>query len=145
MSQRSEINRMDAATGLAMLAREMAEEIAVFSFADQTVRVPARRGFALRDAIVGSQLRGGTMLGQAVRQALQQEVGGDRLIVITDEQAHDAADWSAVPMRTWLVNVASYQPAVAAPSARLHRVDGFSEAVLDYIATMEAEVLPAGA
>src|SRR6185369_14736806 len=66
LSARSEMKRMDAAYGLAILLREICEEVAVYSFSDKTKLVPARRGFALRDAINSSQPHSGTMLGQAV-------------------------------------------------------------------------------
>jgi 60 kDa SS-A/Ro ribonucleoprotein len=50
--------------------------------------VPARRGFALRDAIDASQRHNSTQLGDAVEK-LNRNEKYDRLIVITDEQAHD--------------------------------------------------------
>jgi 60 kDa SS-A/Ro ribonucleoprotein len=55
LSRRSEMQRTDAASGLAVLLREIGEKVAVFSFSDNLVEVPARRGFALRDAIDASQ------------------------------------------------------------------------------------------
>ena len=66
LSHRSEMQRTDAAYGLAVLVREIAEKAAVFSFSDRIVEVPARRGFALRDAIDASQPHSGTLLGNAV-------------------------------------------------------------------------------
>src|SRR6201987_1438716 len=51
LSRRSEMQRTDAAYGLAVLLREIGERVAVFSFSDNLVEVPPRRGFALRDAI----------------------------------------------------------------------------------------------
>ena len=51
LSRRSEMLRTDAAYGLAVLLREIGERVAVYSFSDNLVEVPARRGFALRDAI----------------------------------------------------------------------------------------------
>jgi hypothetical protein len=66
LSRRSEMQRTDAAYGLAVLVREIAEKAAVYSFSDRVVEVPARRGFALRDAIDASQRHNGTLLGKAV-------------------------------------------------------------------------------
>ncbi len=60
------MQRTDAAYGLAVLVREIAEKAAVYSFSDRIVEVPARRGFALRDAIDASQRHNGTLLGNAV-------------------------------------------------------------------------------
>jgi 60 kDa SS-A/Ro ribonucleoprotein len=43
---RSEMLRMDAACGLAVLLREVCEAVEVYSFSDKLVRIPSRRGFA---------------------------------------------------------------------------------------------------
>ena len=45
----------------------------MFSFSDNLVEVPARRGFALRDAIDISQAHNGTMLGKAVGELNQKQ------------------------------------------------------------------------
>src|SRR5438477_642325 len=66
LSKRSEMQRTDAAYGLALLVREIAEKAVVYSFSDHLVEVPARRGFALRDAIDASQPHNATLLGSAV-------------------------------------------------------------------------------
>src|SRR5450755_4697686 len=86
LSRRSEMQRTDAAYGLAVLLREIGEKVAVYSFSDELAEVPARRGFALRDAIDTSQRHNSTQLGKAVEQ-LNKKEQCDRLIVITDEQA----------------------------------------------------------
>src|SRR6202041_3644722 len=88
LARRSEMQRTDAAYGLAVLLREIAEKVAVYSFPDNLVEVPARRGFALRDAIDASQGHKSAQLGNAVEK-LKRNEKCDRLIVITDEQAHD--------------------------------------------------------
>jgi len=132
LARRSEMLRMDAACGLAVLLREVCEAVEVYSFSDKLVRVPSRRGFALRDAIVSSQPHGGTQLGHAlgkVREAY------DRIIVITDEQSHDRVP--APGGRGYVVNVASAQNGVGY-GAWTH-IDGWSEAVVDYIRSLEVE------
>ena len=53
LSARSEMTRMDVACSLAMIGREMFEDLRVFTFSNSLVEVPGRRGFALRDAITG--------------------------------------------------------------------------------------------
>jgi 60 kDa SS-A/Ro ribonucleoprotein len=65
---RSELQRTDAAYGSDVLLREIGEKVAVFSFSDNLVEVPARRGFALRDAIDASQRHNGTCLGKALEE-----------------------------------------------------------------------------
>jgi len=126
LSGRSQMRRMDAAAGLAVLLREIAEEVSVYTFSEQLVRVPARRGFALRDAIVQSQPHTATYLGKALEELHESY---DRLIVITDEQSHDRV--LAPSGRGYVVNVASYRNGVGY-SAWTH-IDGWSEAVVEYI------------
>src|SRR6185369_13360219 len=112
LSRRSEMLRTDAAYGLAVLLREIGDRVNVYSFSDNLVEVPARRGFALRDAIDQSQAHSGTYLGKAVEDLNRRAAKGkderyDRLIVVTDEQAHDT-----VPNPSgngYVVNLASYK------------------------------------
>jgi len=131
LSARSEMQRTDAAYGLAILLREIAEELAVFSFSDRCVRVPARRGFALRDAIDASQPHGSTYLGRALEEIREPY---DRLIVITDEQSHDR-----VPDpqgQGYMINVASYKNGVG--YGQWTHIDGWSESVIGYIRELES-------
>jgi 60 kDa SS-A/Ro ribonucleoprotein len=132
LSQRSEMQRTDAAYGLAVLLREIGEKVAVFSFSDALVEVPARRGFALRDAIANSQRHNGTQLGYAVSE-LNRNHGYDRLIVITDEQAHDTVP--APQGNGYVVNVASCKNGVG--YGKWTHIDGWSESVVEYIHALE--------
>ncbi len=132
LSQRSEMQRTDAAYGLAVLLREIGEKVAVFSFSDKLVEVPARRGFALRDAIDRSQPHSSTMLGQAVDE-LNRKQSYDRLIVITDEQAHDRVPKPAG--KGYVINVASYKNGVG--YGKWTHIDGWSESVVEYIRELE--------
>jgi 60 kDa SS-A/Ro ribonucleoprotein len=132
LARRSEMLRMDAACGLAVLLREVCETVEVYSFSDKLVRVPSRRGFALRDAIVSSQPHGGTQLGHALTSLRESY---DRIIVITDEQSHDRVP--APHGRGYVINVASARNGVGY-GAWTH-IDGWSEAVVDYLHSLEAE------
>jgi 60 kDa SS-A/Ro ribonucleoprotein len=132
LSRRSEMQRTDAAYGLAVLLREIAEKVAVYSFSDNLVEVPARRGFALRDAIDASQRHNSTQLGNAVEK-LSRDEKCDRLIVITDEQAHDKVP--APSGKGYLINVASYKNGVG--YGKWMHIDGWSEAVIGYIRALE--------
>jgi 60 kDa SS-A/Ro ribonucleoprotein len=130
LSAQSEMTRAEAACGLAILAREVCDEVEIFTFSQNVVKVPPRRGFALRDAIINSQPHGSTYLGKAVTEIDRK---GDRLVVFTDEQSHDAV--SDPKARGTIVNVASYQHGVGhGPWTRVH---GFSEAVVAWIAASE--------
>ena len=80
LSSRSEMLRTDAAYGLAVLLREIAEKVSVYTFSDETTRIPARRGFALRDAMESSLRHGGTRLGAALDSITERY---DRIIVGT--------------------------------------------------------------
>lgn len=132
MSARSDMTRLDAACGLAIIAREVCEDVAVVTFSTQAMVVPPRRGFALRDAIVNSQQHGGTYLGAAITAVLPSKP--DRLIVITDEQSADAVP--APTCRGYMLNVASNKNGVG--YGAWNKIDGFSEAVVRYIAESEA-------
>lgn len=130
MSGKSEATRIDTACGLAILLREICEDVSVYTFSDNLVLVPPRHGFALRDAINGSQNHHGTCLGGALNSLKEQY---DRLIVITDEQSHDR-----VPNpkgKGYMINVASYKNGVGYGSWT--HIDGFSESVIKYIIELE--------
>jgi hypothetical protein len=132
LSRRSEMHRTDAACGLAVLLCEISEKVSVFSFSDDLVEVPARRGFALRDAIDASQRHNSTQLGKAV-ESLNQKENYDRLIVISDEQAHDAVP--GPKGKGYVINVASYRNGVG--YGKWIHIDGWSESVVDYIRRLE--------
>jgi hypothetical protein len=134
LSSKSDMNRIDAAAALGILLREICESVDVYTFSQSTVAVPARRGFALRDAINASQPHSTTYLGAAIQHA--DNAGHyDRLNVLTDEQSHDA-----VPDphgRAYIINVASERNGVA--YNRTVHITGWSEAVIDFIAAYERD------
>ncbi|HTT17424.1 MAG TPA: TROVE domain-containing protein [Candidatus Sulfotelmatobacter sp.] len=132
LSRRSEMQRTDAAYGLAVLLREIGEKVAVFSFSDHFVEVPAHRGFALRDAIDRSQPHNSTQLGKAIEE-LNHKEKYDRLIVITDEQAHDQV--RAPNNKGYVINVASYKNGVG--YGKWTHIDGWSESVIEYLRALE--------
>ena len=130
LSHRAEMRRNDAGYGLAVLLREIAESVSIYSFSDNLVRVPNRSGFALRDAINASQPHNGTYLGKAV-SGIDEKY--DRLIVITDEQAHDTVPNPKA--RGYVINVASYKNGVG--YGHWMHIDGWSEAIIEYIRAAE--------
>ena len=133
LSERSKMTRLDAACGLAILAREICEHVKIFSFSNSVVLVPPRRGFALRDVLLNSQPHGGTYLGQAVETIFKEVRKAKRLIVLTDEQSHDP-----VPAPRWtgyMINLASNRNGVGYGSWK--HIDGWSEAVITYIQELE--------
>jgi 60 kDa SS-A/Ro ribonucleoprotein len=130
LSSRSEMLRTDAAYGLAVLLREIAEKVSIYTFSDETKRIPARRGFALRDAMESSLRHGGTRLGAAL-DSIKDDY--DRIVVVTDEQSHDRV--SAPKGKGYMINVASAKNGVGY-GAWAH-IDGWSEAVIEYIRELE--------
>lgn len=132
VSSKSEITRMDAASALAILAREMFSDVEIYTVSDKTIQVPTRRGFALRDAVVTSQPHSGTDLGGAVNKMNQ--LGYDRLIIFTDEQSRTPVS-NPVNSNAYMINVSSERNGVG--YGKWNHIDGFSEAVLDYIVEFE--------
>jgi len=139
LARKGEATRIDAAAGLAILLREVAADFEIATFSEKCVTLPARRGFALRDAIAGSQPHSSTYLKRALVE-LRDKHGWeklDRVIVITDEQSHDGIAPAWTP-KAYVVNVAPYQHGVSYGSGWTH-IDGWSERVVDYIAAIESE------
>jgi hypothetical protein len=135
VSAKSELDRFDAACAVAMIAREICENVSIYTFSNKTVKVKNERGFALKEALFKSQPAGGTDLGQAVRSINANE-SYDRVIVFTDEQSQ-----SHVPApkgKGYVLNVAGYQNGIST-SGSWETVTGFSEASIAYIQALEAE------
>lgn len=133
LSAKSDMRRLDAAAGLAVLAREVCARVRILTFSEQLVEVPAYRGLALASAIVQSQPHLGTYLGKAISTINQ--TAYDRVIVITDEQSHDRVP--GPNGQGYLINVASYKPGVGYGPWK--HIDGWSERVIDYIRAVEAQ------
>jgi len=136
----SEATRADAAGALAIHAREICEDVRVFGFSDDAVEIPNRRGFALRDAIMARTVPRGTNFGRAVDVA--NKIGYDRLIVISDEQAHDSVMNPLQGTRGYVINVAAYENGVG-----YHpwvSISGFSPNTLRYVMSVEGVIPGAG-
>jgi 60 kDa SS-A/Ro ribonucleoprotein len=133
VSAKSDISRRDAATALAILLREICEDVAIIAFSNEPWDIPPRRGFALREAIAARVVPTGTLLGKAVRYA-QAQGPCNRIIVITDEQS---ADVPPAPKGTgYVINVAGYKNGIGY-GPWVH-IDGWSEAILSYIRVYES-------
>ncbi|MFC6645955.1 TROVE domain-containing protein [Granulicella cerasi] len=137
LSRRSEVLRTDAAYGLAVLLRELCEQVSIYTFSERTLLAPPRRGFALRDALANSQPNHGTYLGRSLDDVAAMEPGTPaRTIVLTDEQSHDRVG-APLAARGYMINVASARNGVGYGNGWSH-IDGFSEAVVEYIRAAEA-------
>jgi hypothetical protein len=130
LSRRSEMLRTDAAYGLAVLLREIAEKVSVYTFSDTAKLIAPRRGFALRDAMEQSQPHSSTQLGAALEMIREKY---DRIIVITDEQSHDRVP--APKGKGYVINVASAKNGVG--YGPWSHIDGWSETIVEYIRELE--------
>lgn len=134
VSGKSDVTRLDCAMGLAILLRELCETVEIHTFSNSEVLVPARRGFALRDAISTSQRHAGTYLGRSLEAVRKQVKNATRTIVITDEQS---ADVVGKPMgKGYMINVASEQRGVG--YGDWTRITGWSESVVGFIQALES-------
>lgn len=131
VSSKSGIDRSDAACAVAMLVREICERCVVIGFGNEAAVLPPRRGFSLRDAIRKGP-GGGTNTDNAL--ALAERKGYDRIIVITDEQSHQAIRAPKTSL-AYFINVATNQNGIG--YGRWTHIDGFSEAVLDFVRESE--------
>ena len=139
LAKKGETIRMDAAVGLAIFLREQCDGFSIATFSEKCVELPPRRGFALRDAIVGSQAHSGTYLKHGLTQLSENAEWRklDRLIVVTDERSHDGILPPWTP-KAYIVNLAPYKTGVSYGNGWTH-IDGWSERVMDYIAAVEKE------
>ena len=141
LSSKSTLNRSDAAGAMAILLREVCDEVSVFDYNTQVREVPARTGMALRDAI--RRPSGGTYTGASAKAVLDEVTrrlghAPARIIVVTDEQADRfGGALPALPAETrgYVMNVAPYQNGVA--WGRWTTISGFSENLVKFIMSVE--------
>ncbi len=147
VSAKSDLTRVDAATALAILIREVCQTARIYATAGNdstrihaTAEVPARRGFGLSDAIWGEHMRkaiggGGIFLKQMLDWIFDLEKVAERIIVITDEQDCDVklspASANAFGRFNYIVNVASYKVGIAYD--KFTHINGWSESIIDFV------------
>lgn len=132
LSPKSDLTRKDAAAALASVING---DLRVFSFADNVMELPPRRGMSGVDAICKSQ-NGGTRLFDAVA-FINEKVPYDRIIVITDEQDTGGAVRTLPNPKGngYMINVASAKNGVG--YGAWNHIDGFSENVIRWIVESE--------
>lgn len=130
LSAKSDLTRMDAA---ATLAAVMPGTVRIFTFSTDLKEVTVGPGLKAVEAIRASQPHLGTQLRKALRD-LNERARFDRLIIITDEQSGDTLFAPPVE-RAYLINVASNRNGIG--YGEWIHIDGFSEAVLRFIAETE--------
>lgn len=149
LSEKSDLERADAAAGLAILLSGVAENLECWSFSMEpssnwsntrncklVAPVAPRYGMAMKDAYFNSMGDwGGTQLGSALRAIDNGQY--DRIIVLTDEQS---ADKVPDPKgKGYMVNIATYKNGVG--YHKWTHIDGWSESIVRFIVELEAESL----
>lgn len=136
ISSRSTTSRIDVASAIAMLCKEICEDSIIGTFSDQNVLINEGRGFDLVTLIDKSQRHNGTALMSSIR-AFNERFGRscDRIIVITDEQANHESIADPIQEKAYMINVANEQNGVG--YGKWVHIDGFSSAVIDWIIEYE--------
>lgn len=148
VSGKSDMTRLDAAGALAAILRESCEEVVLYATAGDdgrykhaTMLVPPRRGLALVDLFTGHKFaseigQGGIFLKQVMSWVKDREGSADRVVVLTDEQDCDrlatGQKVDTFGKRNYLLNVSVEQNGIVFGNDWT-RVNGFSEAVVNYI------------
>lgn len=154
VSRHSDLSRVDAATALTILLREQCEDPVIYATAGNdssrihaTTLVPARRGFALHDAIWGSAMRqkiggGGIFLKQCMDYLFEQEKEADRIIVLTDEQDCDVkcnpSSAKTFGKQNYLINVSVEKNGIG--YGKWTHISGWSEGIVNYILNAETNL-----
>jgi len=150
LSSQSELNRMDTAISLAMLLRELCEEVVIYATAGNdatrihaTELVRARRGFALHKEVMEAASRlggGGIFVKQCMDFLYQKEKNADRVIVICDSQDCDLVNKpdsaNAFGKHNYLMDISAETNGVG--YSKFIVLNGFSEALVNFVAQNEA-------
>jgi hypothetical protein len=158
VSGKSDITRIDAACALAILAREICEDVVIYATAGDdftrrhaTMLIPTRRGFALSEYITSPEVRfkigeGGIFFVQTMSYIADKENSNivDRVIVFTDEMDTSLSGRNFDPSKAkrlgkegqnYIANVGSYRNGIN--SNEWITITGFSESMVDYIRESE--------
>ena len=122
---------MEYANSLAMIGRETYDDVDIYSFSNDVVKIPNRHGFALDDVIKNSQSHYSTLLWSAVEKVMNMN-HYDRIIVITDEQAHDTPINCNIKHK-YIINVAPYGDKGVGYEKGFIHINGISDKVFNYI------------
>lgn len=158
ISSKSDMKRIDAAAAMAILAVEASESPTVYVtagsdhlFTHKTRLLPARRGFALSDAILAaanphdreSYMGGGGIFTRQVLEFIKADRRGQvpaRIIVFSDSQDCDY-EAKRVPapfgLRNYICDVSAHTRGVAYEGLWTAEVSGWSQHFLKFIAALE--------
>lgn len=138
LSSKADLTKMDAASALAVLTRELSENCRIFSFSNQVKEIPNYRGLGLIDLINKSQPNGGTDLAGALKLIQWNTLPNTptRVIVITDEQSQSGI----IPgfgKFNYILNVATDQHGLSCQGG-WERINGFSESFVEWMKVNES-------
>lgn len=137
LSEKSQMSRFDAAGALAILLRETSNA-RIFAFSSEVKEVPAYRGLGLIDSIKSAVPSAWTLAGKAVKHVLGVFTDCNRIILITDEQSADPVPPVMNGIKGYIVNVATYEPALPSMGGSWTTLSGFSERLVDWIRQEES-------
>ncbi|HCW06700.1 MAG TPA: TROVE domain-containing protein [Cytophagales bacterium] len=151
VSAKSSFNRLDAGAAMAILAREMCEDVSVYATAGsdgrrlhQTQKIPSIRGFDLFDSIITASHRlggGGIFTRQCLEYIKEQEKETpDRIIVFSDSQDCDRPGKqipSPFGKRNYIVDVNAHTRGINYEGIWTAEISGWSQHFLKFIAAIE--------
>ncbi|MFF4850118.1 TROVE domain-containing protein [Streptomyces sp. NPDC001194] len=140
LSDRSQLNRADAAAVFGAALALRAEKADLVQFGTDSKQVPYGRGESVLKVLERFEDLGGTNTSEAVRRHYK---GHDRVLIVTDEQAayHYGGDPTAlvpdeVPVYTW--NLAGYRTGHApSGSGNRHTFGGLGDAAFRMVSLIE--------
>lgn len=136
LSDKGTLLRYEAAAALAVLVRGLSRSCRIFTYDSHCREVANLKGLGLV-AEIKKQVGGSTYTAQALAYVQQHCPTVDRVILVTDEQAHDGSCLLWAP-HGYLINVAPYKPSLETTGGWV-RINGFSERVVDWIQLHEQE------
>lgn len=160
LNSKSDITRIEVACSLAILTKELCEDVSVYASSTTTELVPSYyRGLGLKDRLVETcrnsllGCRGiytAKMLKAAGAEHVWRNEGtlsvcADRVIIFTDCDDHGESSGKDAPIlakETYVINVAGNDCTYA--KGKFNVIGGWSENVLDYIQVHESKEIPFG-
>lgn len=137
MSARSDTERIDVATSLAILLQAVCEDSVIYAFSNSETKIGYRTGFALDEAIKKTEC-GGTWLSRSAARIVN-SVKADRLVVVTDEQSMDGSVEEGYA-KNYIINIAGYSNGINYNDNFVH-ISGMSNNFIDYMLEYEAKYM----
>ncbi len=137
VSSKSEMSCYDYAKALAILMKEITQKSVIYTFNNEIELVKESRGFELEENM--GYPDGGTYMWGSISEVKEKHPEAERIIVLTDEQTADyEIEENKKYPHQYIINLASYQNGVSYKPDWIH-IDGFSQAVIDYIQEYEKQ------